>query len=336
MTDNTNTDNRGKSEVDYKAIEAEETERVEDDVPAAAPTLAETTTSLPIAKLPGFHSPEDYSRLLHALLALAKANHHGIFGIYDLGTAVHLVPLPDLTAAVPTDAMRSMRFPQLMATVAEHAPSAAAVVTTAGLVGLGIGRHLTAKDQNPRAWAAEAVTDDQHCTVWWHPDHRCRTIMARSEFHGYHMALQQASDAVFDGLGAPRPTRRNFTARMTDSSAAESTLTSVTAERGTADRRPKATPPSPKGNGSLKRFIGTGDFAVGDQLRFVRKRFGDEYTASLDEHGRLVDADGRVFTSPTLAARWFVGKQGAGPMRQWIHVPSGRTLAEWLKQHRGQ
>ncbi|MCD0444289.1 hypothetical protein LO763_11715 [Glycomyces sp. A-F 0318] len=182
-----------------------------------APPAAAEYNEASVATCERLTHPEGYEHLRLTLLAMAETNQNGVFGIYDTGTATQIVALPEFTAHAAAELARPVDFTTIMQAIAPLAGAVATNVAATGLCGLVIGRHFPAKDGAPQAWAVEAVVDDQHYTVWWHPNRpKCWPIVARIPFNEHTVDLREAFGAVFAALGALPPGRREVAAPDAD------------------------------------------------------------------------------------------------------------------------
>ncbi|GLI03700.1 restriction system modified-DNA reader domain-containing protein [Phytohabitans aurantiacus] len=74
------------------------------------------------------------------------------------------------------------------------------------------------------------------------------------------------------------------------------------------------------GSGALMPLIAAGTLAVGDTVTWYRRNLGEVHTATVDDAGRLVTADGAVHITPGTCASSIAGY----PCKGW---PNWRTAA---------
>ena len=96
---------------------------------------------------------------------------------------------------------------------------------------------------------------------------------------------------------------------------------------------PPASPsaePAPTIPGALMPLLAAGILTAGDTLTWRRPRRGEVHTATVDEAGRLVTADGGVFLTPDTCASAIVGY----PCKGWPvwRTATGATLQRLLAQ----
>lgn len=72
--------------------------------------------------------------------------------------------------------------------------------------------------------------------------------------------------------------------------------------------------------GALMPLISAGTLAVGDTVTWHRRRRGEVHTATIDDAGRMVTADGAVYLTPDTCASAIAGY----PSKGW---PNWRTAA---------
>ena len=79
-------------------------------------------------------------------------------------------------------------------------------------------------------------------------------------------------------------------------------------------------------SGSLKQLLDAGLIAEDDEIRFTEVRRGTVHMGRIDADGRI-HTDKGVQTSPSTALRQLLNYSMNG-WKYWIHVPTGKTLAE--------
>ena len=78
--------------------------------------------------------------------------------------------------------------------------------------------------------------------------------------------------------------------------------------------------------GSMKQLLDSGLINEGDEIRFTEVRRGTVHVGRIDADGRI-HTDKGVQTSPSTALRQLVNYSMNG-WRYWVHVPTGKKLAE--------
>ncbi|MFF7459081.1 hypothetical protein [Kitasatospora sp. NPDC008115] len=91
--------------------------------------------------------------------------------------------------------------------------------------------------------------------------------------------------------------------------------------------RPASDPAGSRPTGALMPLIEAGLVRPGDQLRHTQSRLKFTYTATVTADGWIDIPDGRTFRLPSPALKAQVGYDVSG-WAQYVHVPSGATLAE--------
>lgn len=79
--------------------------------------------------------------------------------------------------------------------------------------------------------------------------------------------------------------------------------------------------------GGLIKLVRQEVIQPGDQLAHTRKRSGETFTATVDEHGWVVLPEGERYQAPSPALRACVGSEVDG-WAYWTHVRSGKTLRQ--------
>lgn len=79
-------------------------------------------------------------------------------------------------------------------------------------------------------------------------------------------------------------------------------------------------------SGSVKQLLDAGLIAEDDEIRYTEVRRGMMHVGRIDADGRIHTARG-VNTSPSTALRQLVNYSMNG-WKYWIHVATGKTLAE--------
>jgi len=84
---------------------------------------------------------------------------------------------------------------------------------------------------------------------------------------------------------------------------------------------------------SMKNLIKVGAIQVGDIVVWNRKNYGAIEELTIDLNGKLRSIDGRIFGSPTAAAKNFNGGIAINGWRVWRIKRTGEALDEVRKRH---
>lgn len=144
-----------------------------------------------------------HRRLNTALYEGATKNVSGVFGVYQDGEDLQLVPLEHLTEQAGVEVLNSGTFLDVLRALLPVVRDHHSDIEPAGLCGIAIGRHLPAKTGNPRAWEYSAVAEDWLHVVWWHPpQRRCSPFYFWSAPGERRSAEAEAAAQILDMLTA--------------------------------------------------------------------------------------------------------------------------------------
>lgn len=84
---------------------------------------------------------------------------------------------------------------------------------------------------------------------------------------------------------------------------------------------------------NMKNLIQVGAIKDGDILVWHRKNLGSSVELKVDQYGKLETADGKIFNSPTAAAKNFNGGVAINGWRVWTIKRNNESLAEVRKKY---
>ncbi len=84
---------------------------------------------------------------------------------------------------------------------------------------------------------------------------------------------------------------------------------------------------------SMRNLINVGAIQVGDILIWNRKNQGVTEELTVDSSGKLNSNDGKIFGSPTAAAKNFNGGVAINGWRVWTIKRTGEALDDVRKRH---
>lgn len=84
---------------------------------------------------------------------------------------------------------------------------------------------------------------------------------------------------------------------------------------------------------NMKSLIVSGSIQPGDILIWHRRSLGETIELSIDSSGRLKANDGKVFGTPTAAAKNFNGGIAINGWRVWKIKRTGQSLDDLRKNH---
>lgn len=84
---------------------------------------------------------------------------------------------------------------------------------------------------------------------------------------------------------------------------------------------------------NMKSLIMSGSIQPGDILVWNRRSIGENIELIIDSSGKLKANDGKVFGTPTAAAKNFNGGMAINGWRVWKIKRTGQALDELRKNH---
>lgn len=142
-----------------------------------------------------------HRRLQTDLYVGAERNIHGVFGVYQDGDDLRLVPLESLTEQAGSEVLNTGKFLDVLQALLPVVRDRDVGVDPIGLCGIAIGRHLPATTGNPRAWDCSAVVEGWIHLVWWHPpQRRCQPFVFWSAPGERRSDEAEATDQILKAL----------------------------------------------------------------------------------------------------------------------------------------